>query len=175
MNIWLAEIWRAWRASLRKPGFLLLAAGVLALGVGSASAVFTLIDGVLLRPLPYPAPQQLAALGRIEQGNVQAVSPQQYQQLADLPGVASLGIFKDMLTATNIAGYGEPVQVPALEIDHKLLPTLRVQPALGRNFTAQEDQPHGAPVVTWVGVPWKTPVNLCKRPLPSPTQRVSLE
>lgn len=147
MNIWLAEIWRAWRASLRKPGFLLLAAGVLALGVGSASAVFTLIDGVLLRPLPYPASQQLAALGRIEQGNVQAVSPQQYQQLADLPGVASLGIFKDMLTATNIAGYGEPVQVPALEIDHKLLPTLRVQPALGRNFTAQEDQPHGAPVV----------------------------
>lgn len=147
MNIWLAEIWRAWRASLRRPGFLLLAAVVLALGVGSASAVFTLIDGVLLRPLPYPAPHRLVAMGQVQQGDVQAVSPQQYQQLAGLPGVASLGLFKGMSTAANIAGYGEPVQVPALEIDHGLLPTLQVRPALGRNFSVQEDQPHAAPVV----------------------------
>jgi putative ABC transport system permease protein len=147
MNVWLAEIWRAWRASLRRPGFLFLAAGVLALGVGSASAVFTMIDGVLLRPMPYPEPQQLVALGRIEQGDVTGTSPQQYQQLAGLPGVGSLGIFKDDPIATNIAGDGEPVQVSALEIDHNLLPTLRVQPALGRNFTAQEDQPHGPQAV----------------------------
>lgn len=147
MNLWLAEIWRAWRACLRRPGFLLLAAGVLALGVGSASAVFTMIDGVLLRPLPYSEPQRLVALGPLQQDNVQGVSPQQYQQLADLPGVGSLGIFKDGLTAANVAGHGEPVQVPALEIDHRLLSTLRVQPALGRNFTAEEDQPHGSPVV----------------------------
>lgn len=146
-NVWLVEIWRVWRASLRRPGFLLLAAGVLALGVGSASAVFTLIDGVLLKPVPYPEPHQLVAVGQVRQGSVQAVSPQQYQHLADLPGVGSLGLFKDGQTATNISGYGEPVQLPALEIDHGLLPTLRVQPALGRNFTAQEDQPHGAPVV----------------------------
>jgi predicted permease len=147
MNIWLAEIWRAWRACLRRPGFLLLASGVLALGVGSASAVFTMIDGVLLQPLPYSEPHRLVALGPLETDNVQAVSPHQYQQLADLPGMGSLGIFKNGLSAANVAGYGEPVQVPALEIDHGLLSTLRVQPALGRNFTAEEDQPHGAPVV----------------------------
>jgi predicted permease len=147
VNIWLIEIWRAWRASLRRPGFVFLAAGVLALGVGSTSAVFTMIDGVLLRSMPYPEPQQLVALGRIEQGDVTGTSPQQYQQLAGLPGVGSLGIFKDDPIATNIAGDGEPVQVSALEIDHNLLPTLRVQPALGRNFTAQEDQPHGPQAV----------------------------
>jgi predicted permease len=147
MNIWLVEIWRAWRASLRRPGFLLLAAGVLALGVGSASAVFTMIDGVLLRPLPYPEPHRLVALGRLEQGNVVGMSPQQYQQLAGLPGVAALGMFKAETSATNIAGDGEPVQVQAQGIDHGLLPTLRVQPALGRNFTAQEDRPHGPPAV----------------------------
>jgi len=146
-KVWLAEIWQTWRASLRRPGFLLLAAGVLALGVGSASAVFTMIDGLLLRPLPYPEPHRLVALGPLQQGGVQAISPQQYQQLADLPGVGSLGIVKGGQTATNIAGYGEPVQVPALELDHNLLPTLRVQPVLGRNFTAQEDQPHGPPAV----------------------------
>jgi hypothetical protein len=60
--------------------------------------------------------------------------------------VESQGIFKGG-AAVNIAGGGEPVQVPALEIDRGLLPALRVQPALGRNFTAQEDQPHGPPAM----------------------------
>jgi len=143
MNIWLVDIWRAWRASLRRPGFLLLAAGVLALGVGSASVVFTLIDSVLLRPLPYSEPHRLVALGPLEEGNVASLSPQQYQQLAGLPGVAALGMFTSWPVATNIAGYGEPVQVPALKFDHGLLPALHVQPALGRNFVAQEDQPQG--------------------------------
>jgi len=147
MTIWFTEIRQAWRASLRRPGFLLLAAAVLALGVGSASAVFTLIERILLRPLPYPEPHRLVALGRLEQGNVYGASPQQYQQLAGLPGVGSLGIFKDASTTTNIAGSGEPVQVQALEIDRDLLPTLRVQPVLGRNFNVQEDQPDGPPVV----------------------------
>ncbi len=147
MSAGLVEIWRAWRASLRRPGFLLLASGVLALGVASASAVFTLIDGVLLQPLPYPEPHQLVAIGPVQQGGVRAVSPQQYQQLENLPGVGSYGIFKSGTTATNIAGYGEPAQVPALEIDRGLLRTLQVRPALGRNFDAQEDQPHGASVV----------------------------
>lgn len=147
VKVWLAEILRTWRASLRRPGFLLLAAGVLALGVGSASAVFTMIDGVLLRPLPYAEPHRLVALGQMQRGDVGAISPQQYQQLAGLPGVGSLGVFKNGLTATNIAGYGEPVQVPALEIDRGLLTVLRVQPALGRNFIEQEDQPRGPPAV----------------------------
>lgn len=147
MNVWFAEIWRAWRASLRRPGFLLLAVGVLAIGVGSATTVFTLIDGVLLRPLPYAQPHQLVALGQVQQGDVQGVSPQQYQQLTDLPGAGSLGIFMGQPTATNISGMGEPVQVLALEFDRGLLPTLQVQPALGRNFTKLEDQPHGPPAV----------------------------
>jgi hypothetical protein len=147
VSVWLAEIWQAWRASLRRPGFLLLAVGVLAMGVGSTSTVFTLIEGVLLRPLAYPEPHQLVALGQVQQGDVVGVSPQQYQQLAGLAGVGSLGLFKGEPTATNIAGMGEPVQVPALEIDRGLLPTLRVPLALGRNFTRQEDQPHGPPAV----------------------------
>src|SRR5205807_413061 len=54
-----------------------------------------------------------------------------------------LGMFTSWPVATNIAGYGEPVQVPALKFDHGLLPALHVQPALGRNFVAQEDQPQG--------------------------------
>lgn len=145
MNIWLAEMWRTWRASLRRPGFLLLASGVLALGIASTVAVFALIDQVLLKPLPYAQPAQLASLGR--QGEDKAISPLQYQHLQPLAGVVSMGLFRDGLVPANITSAGQPEQVESLEVDRGLLPTLGVRLALGRNFDAQEDQPHGPKAV----------------------------
>ncbi|WP_426702105.1 ADOP family duplicated permease [Rhodanobacter sp. Col0626] len=146
MIVWLAEIGRAWRASLRRPGFLLLATGVLALGIGATSTVFTMIDDVLLKPLPYPESQQLVALGKLEAGTVRAVSPRQYQHLSGLDGVRSLGIYEGLSPAVNIAGDGPPLQVPSLYVDHGLLSTLGTQLVLGRNFSAEEDRPNGPPV-----------------------------
>lgn len=147
MNVTWNEMWRVWRAMLRRPGFLLLAVGVLALGIGATSAVFTLIDSVLLRPLPYPDPQRLVQLGQIEDGTVYSVSPQQYQRLAGIAGIHSLGIYEGSSPAVNIAGGGAPLQVPSLYIDQGLLPTLGVRMALGRNFSAEEDRPNGPPAV----------------------------
>ena len=108
MNIWLTEIWRAWRASLRKPGFLLLAVAVLALGVGSCAAVFTLVDNVLLKPLPYARAQQLVQVGPMPDGQVSSVSPQQYQQLAGLGGISSLGLVEGFSPPVNIASSPAP-------------------------------------------------------------------
>jgi predicted permease len=147
MNVWMAEIWRSWRASLRRPGFLLLAIAVLALGVGATSTVFTMIEGVLLRPLPYANPQRLMAVGPLDGPNVSSVSPQQYQHLDGLAGIRSLGIYEDSSPPVNIAGGGAPLQVPSLYIDRGLLPTLGVRLALGRNFSAEEDLPNGPSVV----------------------------
>lgn len=147
MNVWLAELWRAWRAMLRRPGFLLLASGVLALGIGATSTIFTMIDAVLLKPLPYQQPQQLVALGVLDGANVSAVSPQQYQRLAGLQGVRSLGIYGVSPPPVNIAGDGVPTQVSSMVIDRHLLPTLGVQLALGRNFSAEEDRPNGPQAV----------------------------
>ncbi|HEX7340480.1 MAG TPA: ABC transporter permease, partial [Rhodanobacteraceae bacterium] len=141
MNIWLSEIWQAWRASLRKPGFLLLAAGVLALGIGSTVAVFTLIDNVLLKPLPYAQPAQLVSIGRQLDGRY--VSPRQYQHFSSLPGVASVGLAAGRQVPVNVTGGGKPEQVMSLGVDRHLLPTLGVKMLLGRNFTAAEDAPHG--------------------------------
>lgn len=146
MNIWLGEIWRAWRACLRRPGFFVLAVGVLALGIGATSTVFTLVDGVLFKPLPYANPHRLVALGKLEQGDVQNTSPQQRQLLADLPGIVSIGIFNDK-PAVNVSGNGEPLPVRALQMDRGLLTTLGVKLVYGRNFSTQEDQPHGPPAV----------------------------
>lgn len=149
MTIWLAEIWRAWRASLRRPGFLLLASGVLALGIGSTVAVFTLIDQVLLRPLPVPQASRLLVAGPWDTWNsdqVNAVSPQQYQHLQSLRGVQSIGLIQAG-PKLNIAGDGQPELVPVLYADRGLLPTVGLPMQLGRGFSAEEDRPHGPQVV----------------------------
>lgn len=141
MNIWLAEIWRAWRASLRHPGFLLLASSVLALGIGATVAIFTLIDQVLLKPLPYAQPAQLVSLGRHTAHRL--VSPLQYQHLQSLHGASSMGLVEAGRVPVNVTGGGRPTQVMALRVDHNLLPTLGVPMVLGRNFIAREDRPNG--------------------------------
>jgi len=145
MNIWLVEVWRAWRASLRRPGFLLLASGVLALGIGASVAVATLIQNSLWRPLPVPQPSRLVVLGQLHD-NGGGISPHEYQYLDKLDGVISLGLERPGSTV-NVAGAGAPAQVPVIYMDKGLLPTLGLQPVLGSNFNAQEDRPHGPPVV----------------------------
>ena len=147
MNIWLIEIWRSWRASLRRPGFLLLASGVLALGIGASVAVAALIQNSLWRPLPVPQPSRLAVIGSLhDNGHPGGISPHEYQYLDKLDGVISLGLWRPRSTV-NVAGAGAPAQLPVIYMDKGLVPTLDVQPVLGRNFDAQEDRPHGPPVV----------------------------
>ncbi|MGN6283395.1 ADOP family duplicated permease [Frateuria sp.] len=146
MNVWLAEIARAWRASLRRPGFLLLASGVLALGIGASVAVFALIQHTLLRPLPVPQPERLVVVGKLWKGQVGGLSPHEFQQLDALKGTTSLALEQIGMVA-NIAGGGQPEQVSLVRADRKLLPTLGLHPVLGRNFTVQEDQPGGPKAV----------------------------
>ncbi len=142
MNAWLAEIWRAWRASLRRPGFLLLASGVLALGIGATVAVFALIDSALLRPLPYVQPDRLLALG-LQDGDGYSISPRGYQHLSDLRGVAAMGLIEGISPPVNVSDDGAPERVSGMRIDHGLLPALGVRLLVGRDFTAAEDTPHG--------------------------------
>lgn len=149
MNVWLAEIWRSWRASVRRPGFVLLATGVLMLGVGASVAVFTLIDDTLLQPLPVPQPDRLVVLGPLSGGEVSAMSasPWQYQHMDGLAGVTSIGLVELVTTANVAGGSGGPQLVHVVHATRGLLPTLGLQPLVGRNFSAQEDSPNGPPVV----------------------------
>ncbi|MGC1547416.1 MAG: ADOP family duplicated permease [Rhodanobacter sp.] len=147
MNVWLREIWSTWRAMFRRPGYLMLATGVLALGIGVSVTVFTLIDAVLLRPLPYPQASQLVQLGQEKFGVAYYTSPLQYQHLLPLQGVQSIGLIEGMASHANIAGDGVPELVPVVHADRGLLPTLGVVPILGRNFTEAEDRPNGPKAV----------------------------
>lgn len=149
MNVWLAEIWRSWRASVRRPGFMLLAIGVLMLGGGASVAVFTLIEDTLLQPLPVPQPSRLVVLGPLEDGatGAGATAPRMYQHMDGLNGLVSVGLEQDGPTANIAGGRGEPKLVHVMFADRGFLQTLGLQPSLGRNFSAEEDTPHGPPVV----------------------------
>ncbi len=132
---------------MRKPGFLMLATGVLALGIGASVAVFALINGVLLRPLPFPQPAQLVQLGKAEFGVPTSVSPQEYQHLTSLHGVQSIGLIEGESRFANISADGTPALVPLVHADRGWLRTLGVRTVLGRNFTEAENRPNGPKVV----------------------------
>lgn len=143
MSVVFSEMLRAWRAMLRRPGYFVLATGVLALGIAATAGVGTLVYAVLLRPLPYPQPRQLVSLGGENMGVAYRASPMDYQHMLPLPGVQSLGLEANGAVSKNIATGGEPELVQATQVDHGLLSTLGVRLAAGRNFTAAEDSPNG--------------------------------
>jgi putative ABC transport system permease protein len=147
VNVWLSEIWRAWRASLRRPGFVLLATGVLALGIGASVAVFALIDNTLWRPLPVPQADRLVALGPLhDNGHVAGISAHEYQYLGPPKGLQALGLVH-FGSKVNIDGAAAPALVPVIYFDRGLLPALGLRPVLGRNFSVQEDRPSGPKAV----------------------------
>ncbi|EQD41359.1 efflux ABC transporter, macrolide exporter (MacB) family, permease protein, partial [mine drainage metagenome] len=146
-GVLLRELWQSWRASLRRPGFVLLAGLTLALGVGACVAGFALLYSVMLKPLPYPDPSRLVQIGPSYAAGVSGdMSPIWYQHLGKPPGLASVGAAHGG-RYVNVAGSGQPVMVVAQSVDQGFLATLGVTMALGRNFTRSEDSPHASPVV----------------------------
>ena len=117
---------------LRKsPGFTFVAVLTLALGIGGNTAVFSLVDGILLRPLSYPHPEQLVSItGDYPRGGFAALR----QQVRTM----------DVATYTeghefNLTGIGEPVRLAGSQVSAELFSVLGVQPELGRNFLPGED------------------------------------
>ena len=123
------------RALLRTPAFALAAILTLALGIGANTAIFSVLEAVVLRPLPYAQPSGLVAF-----------SPERYETYQAWTGragsLASAGAYT--YSITNVSSGAEPARVWTLAVTSSLLPTLGVTPFLGRNFSAQDDRP-GAP------------------------------
>lgn len=142
MNAWIHDLRRGARSALRHRGFVALAGATLALGIGACATVFALVDAVLLVPPPFPQPDRLVVLDKSDGHPWSTISPQQYQLLDGLPGIESFGS-KFAPKDVNVAGSGDPELVTAWPVDAGLLPTLGVAPALGRNFSRDEDRPNG--------------------------------
>lgn len=137
----IAELRQAWRASLRRPGFLALATLTLALGIGASVAVLALVDRVLLRPLPYPAPGQLFAAGLLQGDGSASITPREYQAIGDLEGIAASGLASHTPLPVNLAEADDPQMARALWVDARFLAALAPAMPLGRGFAADEDRP----------------------------------
>src|SRR5689334_12110390 len=153
------EWWRGLTMDLRyalrslrtNAGFTLAAVLTLGLGVGAASAVFTVVDGVLLRPLPYGDPGRLTMVwlyGSIGQGNAELpLSSGLYLEARDgVKGLAPMAAFRSWPFVLSGEANAEPEQIPGSRAEPALFRTLGVRPVLGRTFTDEEARP-GAPRV----------------------------
>ena len=132
------------RTLARSPGFALTAILVLALGVGANTAAFSVTDFVLIRPLPFPEPERLVKLWEKLPGySKMELSPANYVDWKHTSkSFEGMGAFWE--NSVNLVGQGDPERIEGAAITADLLPLLRVQPAMGRLFTAAEDR-EGAP------------------------------
>src|SRR3954464_7692165 len=135
-----SSLYFAARSLLRSPGFAFLAIITLGLGIGANTAMFSIINTVLLKPLPYPNNEQLQRLDRVTPQNPAGrVSPADYLDLRrEMQSYGEIGAYA--LGDTSLSEPGPPAEVVrAMRISADLLSVLRVQPQLGRNFLARED------------------------------------
>lgn len=132
------------RFFIKNPGFTAMAVFTLALGIGANTAIFSLVSAVLLRPLPYPDPEQLVGLGQWrnqkDEGYIQTgVSA---PNIAD---IAKIGIFQYVAyyrwSRFNVTEGERPETVVGIKASAELLPMFGVQPLLGRVLTRQETEP----------------------------------
>jgi hypothetical protein len=132
------------RMLARSPGYGIVTVLTLALGIGATTTIFSMVNGVLLRPLAYPRPQELVF--------VTEFSPPFADEFPLLPVGAGLFVewrrrcssFASLSLIgqypTTLTGKGEPEQLETLEVSANLFGTLRVQPAMERLFTAEDEE-----------------------------------
>jgi len=132
------------RHLLKSPGFTATAVLMLALGIGATTAIFSVVEGVLLRPLPFPHSERLVELADILQGadvgsngEIGVTAPDIQAYTRDTHSFESLGGYRQ--TTYELSGIGEPAQVNAARLSGGVLPALQVEPLMGRFFTQQED------------------------------------
>ena len=130
------------RHLLKSPGFAATAVLMLALGIGATTAIFSIVEGVLLRPLPFPHAEQLVSLGDnirgADVGGITAVTgPDIVNYTRDTHSFSALGGYQQ--SGNELSGIGEPAQINDARMTAGVFSALAVPPLLGRVFTAQED------------------------------------
>ena len=143
---------------LRKsPGFTIVAVLTLALGIGANTAIFSVVNGVLLKPLPFPESDRLVEVMRgLKSGNDETVEASKFifwqQHSRVFEAMAAFDIFG---TGFNLVSGGQPEHVTGIRVSADFFRTLAVPPAIGRGFTAEEGSPGGASVAVISNSLWK--------------------
>ena len=139
MSALVQDLRHALRGLRQAPGFAAIAVLTLGLGIGANTAVFSVLDAVLLRPLPYPRPDRLVTLWERERGgttqNTSFATFLDWQSRCR--SLASLAVLS--YWTPTVSGAGTPERLEGLRVSRDFFRTLGVRPALGRDFLAEED------------------------------------
>ena len=128
---------------LKTPGFTIAAVVTLALGIGASTAIFSVVNAVLLRPLRYKHPERLVlireAIPKLGGGSIPVSAPDvgDFQQMNQV--FENLAAFENL--GLDLSGVNEPERLPAARVSSSLFPLLGVPPMLGRSFASEEDRP----------------------------------
>jgi len=150
----LADLRLTLRRLRKSPGFASTVLLTLAIGIGANTAIFSVINSVLLKPLPYPDSGQLVALdldapgtgGLATNSNGLLLSPSMFLTFAEHnKSFQSMGIWAQR--TSNVTGVGQPDYVQTAVLSDGVLQTLQAQPVLGRWFSIADQDPHGAKTV----------------------------
>jgi putative ABC transport system permease protein len=148
-TIW-QDVRYGWRSLRKSPGFTVVAVLALALGIGANSAIFSVVNAVVLRPLPYDHPERLLAIQARNEKDGSVSSDEAYPNFTDLrdqcqtcEGMAAYTGATTFLTKPD----EEPERARGVEASADLLPMLGVKPLMGRYYTREEDQPGASRVV----------------------------
>jgi predicted permease len=147
-NVWFMDVFQDVRYALRtfrqRPGFVAIALVTLALGTGATTVIFSLVSGVLLKPLPYPEPRRLVAVNGYSgtwNANVYGEQNLAYLDFLDCQREShSLEMAAAVFNGGTVTGSAEPEYVDLLEVSHELFSVLRVPLAQGRDFSADDDR-----------------------------------
>jgi putative ABC transport system permease protein len=146
----LQDVRYAWRGLARSPLFTVVAVATLGLGVGANTAIFSVVDAVLLRPAPVKDLDRLVMLWETDRQSGTTREPASIPDYLDfrararsVDGIGALSASEVNLTPPR----GEPMRLAALSVAHDLLPMLGFDPILGRPFSEAEDRAGGPPVV----------------------------
>ena len=166
----LTDLKYAFRMLLKSPGFSLIAIATLALGIGANSAIFSVVDTVLLRALPFPHPEQLVNIwgtsAREADAHAAESLPDMFDFRAQSRSFSSIAAYSGAWTV--LTGVSESQEMDGVAVDGDFFETLGVAPVLGRGFTAEEAKP-GAPNVVVISY------NLWKRAFASDPHIVGRE
>ena len=149
MSTFIQDVRFAVRTFTRSPSFTIVAVVTMALGIGASTSIFSVVNGVLLRPLPYPDSERLVVVGVTLEGR------QGFPNGPNFPNVFAdwerdNTVFEQMAAVSewtlDLVGEGDPQRLNAAGVSAAFLPLLRVSPLLGRNFSVEEDLPDAGPV-----------------------------
>ncbi|MGH9162434.1 MAG: ABC transporter permease [Vicinamibacteraceae bacterium] len=141
------------RSLMKQPAFTAAAIVTLALGIGANTAIFSIVDAVLLRPTPFDQVDRLVMVWETDRNGDTVREPASFPDYLDFQEQS--GSFETLAAfagteANLMPDAGDPIRVAAFRVSHEFLPMVGVRPLLGRTFTAQEDRA-GGPRVTLIG------------------------